>query len=353
MRARFIERWGGPLLEGERPDPEPGPGEVLVDVQACGVGLTVLNCIRGDLGDNPADLPRVPGHELVGTVARVGAGVHADLVGSPVMAYFYLCCGRCRRCRAGQESLCERLAGYVGVNRDGGYAERAVLPAQNVVPLPAGVDPVAATVIPDAIATPLHVAGRAAIRPGERVAVIAAGGGVGVHMVQVARLYGADVAGLEAAPAKLEFLDAALGVEAVDSSDFDAVRLPAAWSHGPDVVVDLLGTERSLAWSLGSLAPDGRLVVLTTFRGPSVDVAPRDLVLRQASVVASRYAGRAELELGARLVSEQRLRPIVSRTTGPSEVDELHDALRRGELLGRGALSWTEPVRATGRRPSA
>jgi D-arabinose 1-dehydrogenase-like Zn-dependent alcohol dehydrogenase len=341
MRARFIERWDGPLLEGEWPDPEPGPGEVLIDVEACGVGLTVLNCIRGDLGDNPADLPRVPGHEFVGTVARVGAGVDADLIGSPVMAYFYLCCARCRRCRAGHESLCERLAGYVGVNRDGGYAERAILPVQNVVALPQGVDPVAATAIPDAIATPLHLTRRAAIAPGERVAVIAAGGGVGIHMVQVARLFGADVAGLEAAPAKLEFLDAELGVQAVDSSDFDTVRLPAAWSHGADVVVDLLGTERSLAWSLGALAPGGRLVVLTTFRGPSFDVAPRDLVLRQASVVASRYAGRAELELGAQLVAEHRVRPIVSRSTGPSEVDELHDALRRGELLGRGALRWT------------
>ena len=130
MRARWIETWDGPLLDGERPDPEPGPNEVLVEVEACGVGLTVLNCIRGDLGDDPADLPRIPGHELVGTVSSVGAGADPELAGRRVLAYFYLCCGRCRRCRSGQESLCERLAGYVGVDRDGGYAERVALPVR-------------------------------------------------------------------------------------------------------------------------------------------------------------------------------------------------------------------------------
>ncbi len=340
MRARWIETWDGPLLDGERPDPEPGPSEVLVDVEACGVGLTVLNCIRGDLGDDPADLPRIPGHELVGTVSRVGAGADPELAGRRVLAYFYLCCGRCRRCRAGEESLCERLAGYVGVDRDGGYAERVVLPERNIVPLPDGIDPVAASAIPDAIATPVHVAARAAIGAGERVAVIAAAGGVGAHMVQVAALRGARVAGLEATTAKLEFLERELGVDAVDSSDFGAVALPARWRRGADVVVDLLGSAASLAWSLGALAPGGRLVVLTTFKGPSVDVAPRDMVLRQTSIVASRYAGRAELELAAQLVEDGRVRPVVSRSAGPGEIDELHDALRAGDLIGRGALSW-------------
>jgi len=236
--------------------------------------------------------------------------------------------------------MCEQLAGYVGVHRDGGYGERVVLPALNALPLPEGIDPVAATAIPDAIATPVHVAGRAAIRPGERVAVTAAAGGVGVHMVQVARAWGAEVAGLEATAGKLAYLEEALEVAAVDSSDFGSAALPPGWGHGPDVIVDLLGTRASLEWSLRTLAPGGRLVVLTTFPDQGADLVPRDLVLKQQSVLASRHAVRSELLRAADLVADGRVRPVVSRTAGPAEVDDLHDALRRGDLLGRGALVW-------------
>jgi D-arabinose 1-dehydrogenase-like Zn-dependent alcohol dehydrogenase len=338
VRARFIERWDGPLAGGERRDPSPGPGEVAVEVEACGVGLTVLNCIRGDLG-TPDGLPRVPGHELVGVVRSAGPGVGDDLVGARVAAYFYLFCGRCPRCLAGEEPMCERLAGFVGVHRDGGYAERCVLPARNAIPLPAGLDPGLATAIPDAIATPVHVARRAAIGPRDRVAVIAAAGGVGAHMVQVARLAGATVAGLEAGAAKLAFVADELEAAAVDSSDFGAVVLPAGWS-GADVMVDLLGTEQSLAWSLRALAPGGRLVLLTTFPGREVALSPREAVLRELSVVGSRYAGRAEVAHAAELVAEGRVRPVVSRGAGPNRLDALHDALRAGELVGRGALVW-------------
>ena len=308
-------------------------------MQACGVGLTVLNCIRGDLG-TPDGLPRVPGHELVGVVAAAGPGVPAERVGARVAAYFYLCCGRCRRCLAGEEPMCERHAGYVGVHRDGGYAERAVLPALNAIPLPASIDPVLATAIPDAIATPVHVARRAAIGPRDRVAVIAAAGGVGAHMVQVARLFGAQVAGLEATPAKLGFLEDELRVPAVDSSDFGAVSLPAGWEGGPDVVVDLLGSAESLQWSLRALGPSGRLVLLTTFPGRSVELSPRRAVLGELSVLGSRYAGRAELAFAAALVAEGRIRPIVSERVSADGLDALHERLRRGELVGRGALVW-------------
>src|SRR3954471_7651328 len=136
MRGRSIARWGDTPQPIELAEPEPGEGEVLVRVEACGIGLTVLNCIRGDLGHDPAALPRVPGHELVGRIVGVGPGVPDERVGERVCAYFYLFCGRCRRCLAGLESLCENLAGYVGVDRDGGYAEMTVLPARNALRLP-------------------------------------------------------------------------------------------------------------------------------------------------------------------------------------------------------------------------
>jgi D-arabinose 1-dehydrogenase-like Zn-dependent alcohol dehydrogenase len=170
--------------------------------------------------------------------------------------------------------------------------------------------------------------------------VIAAGGGVGVHMVQVARLHGADVVALEASAGKLAHLESELGVAAVDSSDFGRVALPAAWQGRADLVIDLLGREESLRWSLGSLATGGRLVLLTTFPQVAVALSPREMVFRQLTVLGSRYASRADVARAAQLVAEDRVRPVVSATAGPGDVEQLHAAVRAGELLGRGALKW-------------
>jgi propanol-preferring alcohol dehydrogenase len=340
VRAARIHRWGGELSLDEVPDPRPAGDEVLVRVEACGVGLTVLNCIRGDLGDDPSDLPRVPGHELVGTIVGAGAGVHSDRVGERVTAHFYLFCGRCPRCLAAQEPICENLAGWVGVQRDGGYAELVALPARNAVTLPAGLDPVLATTVPDAVATPVHVCRRAGVRPGERVAVVAAGGGVGMHMVQVARVYGAEVAGLDVGAEKLDYLERELRVRAIPSQDFTAVELPAAWGGRADVVVDLLGRPDSLRWGVEHLAAGGRLVTLTTFRDVDFPISSRELVFGETAIGGSRYASRHELTLAARLLAEGRVRPVVGRREPLERVTAIHEDLRAGRLLGRGALVW-------------
>lgn len=336
-----IHEWGSKPTWEEFDRAAPNSGEVRVDVEACGVGLTVLNCIDGHLGDDPAFLPRVPGHELVGRIADAGAGVDSRLVGRRVVAYFYLSCGICSACLAGQESRCANLAGMVGVRTDGGYAPSAVLPAFNAIPVPEDLDPIEATVVPDAVATSVHVCGsRAHVTPTDRVAVIGAGGGVGAHMIQVARLYGGQVVGLDRTDAKLELI-ASLDVEPVRSDDFQALNADDWWPDGPPtVIVDLVGSTASLAWSVENLAIGGRLVVLTTFPERRIEIEPRSLVFREVSVIASRYATRAEVDLAARLVATGRVRPAIGRVVQPDDVLELHDALRQETLLGRGALDW-------------
>lgn len=340
MKAARIHRWGGDLLLEDVPEPGLRDGEVLVEIAACGVGLTVLNYVRGDLGNDPNDLPRVPGHELVGRIVAVGPGVEPEREGELVAAFFYLFCGRCRHCLAGEEDVCEKLAGFLGVQRDGGYAERVSLPARNAIRLPDNIDPVLATVVNDAVATPVHVAGLARLGPGQRVAVVAAGGGVGVHMVQVAQLFGAEVAGLDVTEEKLVYLEEELGVIPIESSDFAKVTLPAAWDGKADVVVDLLGRPESLRWSLGALASKGRLVALTTFRDVALPISPRELVLSQLAVLGSRYCTRAEFDLAARLVAGGRVRPVIGRRERIAKLHEIHEDLRAGRLLGRGAVVW-------------
>lgn len=312
-----------------------------MQVEACGVGLTVLNCINGDLGDGPELLPRVPGHELAGRVIGHGPGVDPRLQGRRVVAYFYLACDACRWCMAGVQPRCERLAGFVGVHRDGGYAPYVTLPAGNVIVVPDELDAIAATVVPDAVATPVHVCGtRARITPADRVVVVGAGGGVGVHMIQVAALHTADVVGFDRGDRKLAVIEE-LGARGVDSASFGSVDGGSLWLTGPPtVVIDLVGTSDSLTWAMSNLGSGGRLVVLTTFPGQAGPLNPRELVFAEAAVLGSRYASKAEVIAAAELVATGRVRPVIGATAGPKDVLDLHDALRNGRLTGRGALIW-------------
>jgi propanol-preferring alcohol dehydrogenase len=337
-----IHEWGGDLQWESFPRPTPGEGEVLVRVEACSIGLTVLNCIAGDLANDPALLPRVPGHEYVGVVTEVGPGVSQALLGRRVVAYFYLACGQCEHCLAGDDARCANLAGWVGVHRDGGYAPWAVLPAANAIVMPDDLDPIAATVVPDAVATPVHVCTtRAGITPSDRVVVIGAGGGVGIHMVQMARLLGAQVAGMDVHDDKLALVEqhGGMGVHSGDLSAVDA----SLWHEGPPtVVIDLVGAPATLQWAAESLGMGGRLVVLTTFRDRTLQIDPRQMVFRELAIVGSRYAGRADVAHAGDLVASGRITPVISEVVGPGDVPVVHEALRSGALLGRGALRWDQ-----------
>ena len=272
---------------------------------------------------------------------ETGAGVEHPRVGERVMAYFYLACGHCDLCRLAHEPLCRNLRGNVGVAADGGYAEYCALPAFNLLPVPAGVEPVAATAIPDAIATPFHVSRRASIAPGDVVVVMGAGGGVGIHMVQMARLFGARVGGVDVGDAKLAAAREAGADAVVDTGQGDAAAaVRAAAADGVSVAIDFVGSRETLALCLEVLGKRGRLVCLTTFPGITADVSPRRLVHDEISVIGSRYASRWEMARAGELVAEGRIRPVVSEVVALERVPELHAKLRARTLIGRGAVAF-------------
>ena len=319
-------------------DPRIGPTDALVRVEACGVGLTVLNYMNGNHSRRPEDLPRIPGHEAVGTVVEVGAAVTTLSPGQRVMSYFYLFCDDCDLCRLAHEPLCRRLRGQVGVAADGGYADYLALPARNFLPVPEGISAVHATAIPDAIATPFHVSRRAAIAPGDTVLVVGAAGGVGIHMVQMAREFGGEVIAIDRGTDKLKAPSefgalAALDADAPDLSD----RVRAVAPGGVAVAIDLVGTAQTLGFCLEMLGPRGRLVLLTTFPGIVTEVAPRGMVQAETAILGSRYASRWEVAQAARLVAAHRITPVVSAVVPLAQVEHVHDRLRAGTLLGRGA----------------
>lgn len=148
MKAMVLEHIGGPLVLRRRPDPVPGPGQVLLEVSACAVCRTDLHLIDGELPD--IRLPVIPGHEIVGRVAANGEGVDLPIglrVGVPWLGF---ACGRCSYCRRDQENLCDQ-ARFTGYQIDGGYADRVTVDHRFCFALDAGYD--------DAAAAPLLCAG--------------------------------------------------------------------------------------------------------------------------------------------------------------------------------------------------
>lgn len=340
MECLRVEAWDGELHRASVPVPEVGVDDVLIEVAATGVGRTVHKYVNGGMGDDPDDLPRVPGHELVGTVVEAGEAVEGLDAGTRVTAYFHVGCGHCRRCEDGLFPLCENHGGHVGVEMDGGFAEYVRLPARLVVPIPEEIDPVAATTISDAIATPYHVAReRAAIGPGDRVAVLGAGGGVGIHMLQVARRFGAEVTAVDVDDGKLAACRDLGAAHAVNAAGRD----PAAALSEPDLeydaVVDFTADTDLLRAAVDRLAPRGRLVCLSSHAGETIDLPTTALVGGEVSVLGSRYCTKPELRAAADMVARGDVEPVVSEVVGFDGVADLLDTVVGNDLLGRGAMT--------------
>ncbi|MBI5499876.1 MAG: zinc-dependent alcohol dehydrogenase family protein [Deltaproteobacteria bacterium] len=194
MRAMLLERpapiESAPLVARDLPDPEPGPGEIRMAVRACGVCHTDLHVAEGDL--TLPRLPVVPGHQVVGVVERLGAGVEMFRAGDRVgLPWLRRTCGACDRCRNGRENLCEH-AEFNGFHADGGFAEKVLAPAEFAYRVP--------DAFPDAQAAPLLCAGvigyralrLSTVRPGERLGMW--GFGASAHVtIQVAVHRGCEV----------------------------------------------------------------------------------------------------------------------------------------------------------------
>lgn len=331
MRAIRFHELGEPevLRLEDLPEPQAGPGEVVVAVHAAGINYADTRRRRGMyLEESP--LPFVPGSEVAGMVARVGAGVAGWQVGAQVMA-------------------------MVG---GGGYAEAAVVPATNLIPIPDGMSYAEAAAFPVQGLTAYHAlrtSGRLA--PGEAVLVHSAAGGVGTLAVQLARLMGAGTVFATASTlAKLE-LARSLGADVTinyTQEDF-AARIRdyqrERGAFGVDVVLEAVGGE-VLERSLACLNAFGRLVIFGAASGQITPVAPARLMRRCQEIIGFYLPvllTRPELILaGVRALSEYlaagQLRIIVGATYPLEAAAEAHRALEARETSGKVVLQ----VRDTG-----
>lgn len=337
MRAAVVRRFGDPLEIEERPVPRPGPGEVLVRVHASGVCHTDLHAAHGDWPVKPK-LPFVPGHEAVGRVAAVGAGVRSlregDAVGVP---WLHDACGCCEHCETGWETLCEsqRNTGY---SVDGGYADYVLARADYVGHLPHHVDFATMAPILCAGVTTYKGLKETEARPGQWV-VISGVGGLGHVAVQYAKAMGLHVAAVDVSESKLD-LARSLGADvALNASDHDFVRKlrteTEGGAHGVLVTAPSVPAFRQAI----DVARRRGTVCLVGLPPGDFPTPIFDVVLKRITIRGSIVGTRADLAEAIDLAVEGRVRTHIE--TAPLEaINGILHRLEAGKIDGRAVLTF-------------
>ena len=328
----------GPVLRVETiPVPTVGAGEALIRITHAGVCRTELHFLSGLL--NLGIAPLTLGHEIVGEIVLVGAGVGTVQTGDRVIVNYYGTCGQCVWCRTGQQNLCNNVVAQLGFTADGGYAEFVKARADMLVPLPVHLDAAQACTLGCSATTALHAARRIApVQLGDTVLIYGAGG-VGYALVQVCKLSGARVLVVGRSERKLQLareLGADVVIRAGQEPVAETVR-QLTGNEGVDIIFELVGTRETMDQSLQSLRKRGRLV----FIGYSEDqliANPLLLVIGELQILASVGSTQQDLLDAVALASSGKLRQVIDRVVPLAQVNETLQALQRGEVAGRAVL---------------
>jgi propanol-preferring alcohol dehydrogenase len=333
MKAAVVTEFAAPLTIEDRPVPAPGPGQVLVKIECSGLCHTDIHAAHGDWPVKPTP-PFIPGHEGVGIVHAVGAGVTVRAVGDRVaLPWLGHACGHCDHCVSGWETLCEEQKN-TGYSIDGGFAEYAVADADYVVPVPDGVAPHDAAPLTCAGVTTYKAIKVANIRPSERVAVFGIGG-LGHLAVQYARLVGGVVIAVDVEDSKLE-MARELGADyVVNAAETDPVAAIEELG-GADVAVVLAVMPSVFESAFTSLRRGGRLVCVGL---PPESDGPMKLpifptVLKGISVIGSIVGTREDLVEVFELHARGRTR-VISETRKLDDVNQAIDDVLNGRTNAR------------------
>lgn len=337
MKAIVLREHGGldKLLFEDVSDPVAVANEVIIKVHASGLNHCDIDVRRGVFGVAQA-LPHVMGVDAAGEVLAVGPDVTLWKVGDRVSPHFMLSCGKCANCRNGHENICAN-ADVLGVTAWGGYAQQVKVRENNLVALPDNVSfsDAAASMIPFATSWEALIV-TAKLRAGETVLINGAGGGVGSHAVQVAKLAGARVIASVGADDKAEKIKL-LGADEIINYKTEALVdgvMRLTNGRGVDVVMDGIGGE-ILKSSIKALADGGRLASIGAHGGEVVDIDMIEFFRKHISLLG---CGRSTKEIASTvldLMSRGKLQPVIHGAYPLAHAAEAHAIMESRNFFGR------------------
>jgi NADPH:quinone reductase-like Zn-dependent oxidoreductase len=341
MRAVFFNQNGGldVLTYDEMPDPQPGPGEVLVRLKAAALNRLDLWTRNGWPGIK-IEFPFIPGADGAGEIAALGENVEGWEVGTEVSINSNLGCGACEYCRKGFENRCAHW-GLLGETRSGTYAEYVSVPAKNLKRMPEGFDPHHAAAAGLVFHTAWHsLISRGRLRPGETVLVVGASGGVNTASIQIAKYAGAEVIVVGSDQGKLA-LAASLGADQlVDRSqeeNWSRTIYKLTNKRGVDVVVDNVGT--TYYHSFRAARKGGRILTVGNTGGPKFEIDNRYMFGKHLSLIGSTMGTHQDYHAVMDLVFQGKLKAVVDKTFPLEEAADAQERLESGRQLGKIMLS--------------
>ena len=339
MRAIVIHRPGpaSSLAVEDVAMPSLRARDVLIRVDTCGVCFHDV-VIRNGTMSRGVGWPLIPGHEVAGIVEAVGPQAvefkKGDRVASVQSRHV---CGTCRFCRTDRQGFCHdrEVLGDAGLN--GGYAEFVAIEEDNLTHVPASVSLEQAAIVGCVVGTELNaIRDVAKVQLGERVLVTGAGGGVGIHGVQVARGAGAEVIAVTTSPEKVDDLYAVGAHHVVcheKGSDFSAGVLSVA-PGGVDVAIDNVGSVAFNA-TRKSMAMGGRWILVGQLNGDFIRFNPAQLFHKGISLLSARSTTRRQLADSLELVRRGQVKPIISKRLPLEAAAQAHAMLESGKVTGR------------------
>ncbi len=340
MKAIYFEEHGGVdrIRFGERPLPEPGPGEVRVRLKAAALNHLDL-FVLGGIPGVPVELPHVGGADGAGVVDAVGPGVTGVAEGDEVVFDPGLSCGSCEFCRKGEHSLCVRY-GILGEHADGTFAEAVVVQAAGLAPRPEHLSWEEAAALPLTFLTAWRMLiARGGLAPGESVLIHGIGGGVALACLALAKMVGARVLVTSRSEEKLQRaleLGADEAIPADDQVAREVRRLTG--KRGVDVVVDSVG-KATWMQSLKAAAKGGRIVTCGATSGPDPAEEIRLVFWNQLSIIGSTMGSREDWRRMMAAVRENGLRPVVDTVIPLEEGRRAYERMERAEQFGKIVLA--------------
>jgi 2-desacetyl-2-hydroxyethyl bacteriochlorophyllide A dehydrogenase len=331
MKAAIMEGINGKIKSTSLQDPDPADDEVVIRQNLTGICYRDLLTHEGFFPR--AKFPIVPGHEVSGVIVKTGKSVRKFKVGDRVASLIYIPCGKCEYCRSGRENLCPNKQ-TLGETVQGSYADMVKVPERCLVKIPSAVPEELATItacVTGMVYHALSVSGQ--LLPGENVLVTGAGGGVGVHAVQVAKALGATVFAYTSSKWKAEKLQD-IGVDHVllsEEFDREAKGYPGG---GIDLALDTVGLP-TFSRSLRSLKFGGRLVVIGNVQPVPVELPLGLIILKGNRIEGSISSTREDMKNVLKLSAKGSIKPVIAEKVDLDHIEDAYSMIKDKKNLGR------------------
>lgn len=340
MKAVVMEARGGPevLKVAEVPTPEPGPKEVRIRVKAAALNHLDI-WVRKGVASPKLPLPHILGADASGVVDAVGPGVTGFAPGDEVVVNPGLSCGHCERCLAGEDNLCPKYE-ILGEHRFGAYAEYLVVPEANLLKKPQNLSFEEAAAIPLTFLTAWQmVVDKLQVRPGDDVLVMAAGSGVSVAAIQIAKLFGARIIATAGSEEKLRKAKELGADETVNYThpDWPKEVRRLTGGKGADKVVDHTGA-LYFEGVIRATANGGRIAIAGASSGYEGILPFAHVFFRQLSILGSTMGSKSRLFPILRFVEQGRLKPVLGQVLSLEEAAEGHRLLEERRVFGKVVL---------------